>query len=83
MFVCFFKKKKQDFIFLVSEVFAGRGRPGGRRPLLAGNEWVLQDHDDQIPIWEHLGVVAVLVDRLGLLALASLGGLGPQLLHIL
>lgn len=55
-----------------------------RRPLLAGDERVPQDHDDRVPAQEHLGDVAVLVDWLGLLlALAALGDLGPHLLHIL
>lgn len=56
----------------------------GRRPLLAGDERVPQDHDDRVPTQEHLGDIAVLVDWLRfLLALAALGDLGPHLLHIL
>ena len=59
--------------------------PEGREEaLLAGDERVPQDHDDRVPAQEHLGDVAVLVDWLGLLlALATLGDLGPHLLHIL
>ena len=38
---------------------------------------------DGVPAQEHLGDVAVLVDWLGLLALAALGDLGPHLLHVL
>lgn len=57
---------------------------GGGRPLLASDERVPQDHDDRVPSQEHLRDVAVLVDWFGLLlALATLGDLGPHLLHIL
>lgn len=66
-------------------VSVGRGRElwqRGKRPLLAGDEWVPQDHDDQVTTQEHLGDVAVLVDQLGLFALATLGDLSPHLFHI-
>lgn len=52
--------------------------------LLAGDEWVAQDHNDRVPAQEHLGDVAVLVDWLRLLlALAALRDLGPHLLDVL
>lgn len=55
-----------------------------RRPLLASDEGVPQDHDDRVPTQEHLRDVAVLVDWLGLLlTLATLRDLSPHLLHIL
>ena len=55
----------------------------GKRPLLGGDKPVLQDRDDQVPTQEHLGEAAVLVDRLGLFALAAFGDLSPHLFHIL
>ena len=62
----------------------GQVLTAGRRPLLASDEGVPQDHDDRVPAQEHLGDVAVLVDGLGLLlALAALGDLRPHFLHVL
>lgn len=55
-----------------------------RWPLPASNEGFLQDHEDQVPVQEHLRCVTVHADWLGrLLPLATLGDLGPHLLHIL
>ena len=53
----------------------------GRRPLLVRDERVSQDHDDSAQ--EHLCDAVVLVDWLGLLALATLGNLSPPLLCVL
>ena len=55
----------------------------GRGPLLASNVWVLWDYGDRVLAQEHLWDAVVLVDWLGLLALATLGYLGPHLLQIL
>lgn len=56
----------------------------GKKPLLASDERVPQDHDDRVPAQEHLGDVAVLVDWLGLLlAFAALGDLRPHFFHVL
>lgn len=77
------KTKKHRVLFLAH--WAGFCRPsqGREQALLASDEWVPQHHDDRVPAQEHLGDVAVLVDRLGfLLALAALGNLSPHLLHI-
>ena len=84
---CHYKKTGLYCFHVKGQVFAGWGAmsPEGREEaLLAGDERVPQDHDDRVPAQEHLGDVAVLVDWLGLLlALATLGDLGPHLLHIL
>ena len=59
----------------------GRFWQRGGGPLLVRDERVSQDHED--PAQEHLWDVAVLVDWLGLLlALATLGNLGPPLLRV-
>lgn len=62
----------------------GVSSDSGEETLFAINEWVLQDHDDRVPMQEHLGDVVVLVDCFGLLhALATLGDLSPHLLQVL
>lgn len=62
----------------------GSGASLADSPLLACNEGVPQHHNDRIPSQEHLGDVAILVDRLRLLlSLPALGHFRPHLLDVL
>ena len=92
--ICFLMSRLLFFFFklrtLLSQVqraglhkIRGQVLMAGRGPLLASNVWVLWDYGDRVLAQEHLWDAVVLVDWLGLLALATLGYLGPHLLQIL